>query len=105
MVEGLDMGPRRDLGHDAAIGSVLGDLAQDLVRQDRAASVIGEPDDRGGGFVAGGFEAEHAHAVCKSGIVAARRLERLRSVVARGTLWGPDSRSNALFRTCLRRLS
>ena len=38
VVEPLDVGARRDFGHDPAIGRVLLDLAVDLVRQDLAAA-------------------------------------------------------------------
>ncbi len=60
-VDHLHMGARRDLRHDAAIGGVLGDLAQDLVGQDLAAPVEAGRHDGGGGFVAGRFDAEDAH--------------------------------------------
>jgi hypothetical protein len=55
------MGPGGDLRHDAAIGRVLGDLTQNLVRKDRGVPVVVESDDRGRRFVAGGFYAENAH--------------------------------------------
>jgi hypothetical protein len=60
-VDHLHMGAGRDLGHHAAIGRVLRDLAQDLVREDFPAPVDAEFDDRGRGLVAGGFDAEDAH--------------------------------------------
>ena len=70
-VDDLHMRARRDLRHDAAIGGVLGDLAQHLVRQDLAASVIAGRHDGGGGLVAGRLDAEDAH-----GIVRASRWRR-----------------------------
>ena len=60
-VDHLHMGARRDLRHHAAIGGMLGDLAQDLVGQDLAASVEADADHGGRGLVAGGLDAENAH--------------------------------------------
>ncbi len=60
-VEHFHMGPGRDLRHHAAIGRVLGDLAQHLVRQDDAAAVLARRHDGGGGLVAGGLDTQHVH--------------------------------------------
>ena len=60
-VDHLHMRPRGDLGNDAAIGGVLGDLAEHLVGEDLAAPVSAERDDGGRRLVAGGLEAEDAH--------------------------------------------
>ena len=53
MVERIDMGARGDFRHDAAIGRMFGDLAQDGVGQNVAAPGRIGLDDSGGGFVAG----------------------------------------------------
>jgi hydroxymethylbilane synthase len=60
-VDDLDVGTRGDLRHHAAVGRMLGDLAQDLVREDVAATVAAEGHHGGGGFVAGRLDAEDAH--------------------------------------------
>ena len=57
------MGPGGDLRHDAAVSGVAGDLAHHLIGENFAA-VEAEPflDDGDRRFVAGGFNAENAHA-------------------------------------------
>jgi hypothetical protein len=40
---------------------VLGDLAENLVRLDLAASIAAQRDDGGGRFIASGLEAKDAH--------------------------------------------
>jgi hypothetical protein len=51
------MGARRDLRHHAAIAGVFGDLAQNLVGQNLAASVEADADHGSRGLVAGGLDA------------------------------------------------
>ena len=50
------MRPRRDLGHDAAIGRVLGDLGMDQIGPDRRQRRVA--DDRDRGFIAARLDAE-----------------------------------------------
>ncbi len=57
----VNVGAGGDFRHHAPIGGVRRDLAQDLVGQDGAAALLIERHDGGGGFVAGGFEAEDTH--------------------------------------------
>jgi hypothetical protein len=65
-VEHLDMGAGGDLGHDAAIGRVLGDLAHRPVGENLARAVRCRMlDDGGGGFVAGGLDSQNAHRLSK----------------------------------------
>ena len=65
--EHLDVGAAGDLGHDAAVAGVLVDLAGD----DRRPHPGGALDDRGGGLVARGLDAEDA--VAHAPIVPRRR--------------------------------
>ena len=58
-VEHLHMGAGGDLGHNAAIGRVLGDLAQHLVGADLPDAIRVDRDHGGGGLVAGGLDTEH----------------------------------------------
>ena len=60
-VDDLHMRACRDLRDDTAIGGVFGDLAQHLVRQNLAASVIARRHDGGRGLVAGRLNAKDAH--------------------------------------------
>ncbi len=53
------MGAGGDFRHHAAEGRVLADLAEDDIGQNLRPAVVGAFDHRGGGFVAGGFDAEH----------------------------------------------
>ncbi len=50
------MRPRRDLGHDAAIRGVLGDLGMDQICPDRRKRRVADDSDRG--FVAACLDAE-----------------------------------------------
>ena len=58
-VQRLDMGARRDLGHDAAKRRMLLDLAEHDVRQNLRAAALVERDDGRGGLVAARLDAEH----------------------------------------------
>ena len=58
----IDMGAGGNFRDNAAIGLMLGDLAQNLVGQNMTVPVMITLDDRGGGFIAGGFNTENAHA-------------------------------------------
>ena len=58
----IDMGAGGYFRANAAIGLMLGDLAQNLIGQNMTVPVIITLDDRGGGFIAGGFNTENAHA-------------------------------------------
>ena len=64
-VEVVEMRAGGDFRHDAAIGTVLVELRQHDVRQNRAIVAY----DRGGGFVAAGFDAENNH---RAGIACGR---------------------------------
>jgi hypothetical protein len=69
-----EMGPRGDLRHDAAEGRVIGDLARHAFGQDHAVGI----EDRAGGLVAGGLDAQHRPGRslrrCRSGLLAVARL-------------------------------
>ncbi len=54
------MGARRDLGNDAAIGTMLFQLAQHHVAENPAAALFVTQHDRSGGFVAACLNAEDA---------------------------------------------
>ena len=56
-VQRVQMAARRDLGHDAAIGAVLVELAQHQVGMHRAVVA----DHRGRGLVAGGLDSQNKH--------------------------------------------
>ena len=58
-VDHLDMAAGRDLGHDAAIGRVIVNLAVHHRGQDRRLALRRQAHHRGGGLVAAGLEAEH----------------------------------------------
>jgi hypothetical protein len=60
-VDDFDMGARRDLRHDAAIGRMRGDLAHHFVGQDFAGAVRAQAHHRRRRLVAGGFDSEYAH--------------------------------------------
>ena len=60
-VEHFDMGAGGNLGNDAAIGLMFGNLAQRLVREDFAAALGFESDDGRRRLVAGGFDPEKTH--------------------------------------------
>ena len=55
LVQMVEMRAGGDFRHDAAIGLVQADLAQDQVRPDAPVGI----DDRGGGFVAACLDSEH----------------------------------------------
>ena len=55
--DGLEVGARGELGHDASVGRVDGDLARDDVHQHPALLI----HHRRGGLVAATLDAEHAH--------------------------------------------
>jgi len=59
-VERIDMGARRDFRHDAAIGAVLVELAQDHVGLDPAGAGIEAGNDGRGRLVTAGLDAENA---------------------------------------------
>jgi hypothetical protein len=63
----LDMGARGDFRHDTAIGCVLSNLAQHLVRENPRAAIRAQLDDGRRRLVAGGFEAKNAHIGVESG--------------------------------------
>jgi hypothetical protein len=80
-VQHLHMGAGGDLGHDPAIGGVLGDLAQHLVRADRGHPLGIDRDHRRRGLVAGRLDAEHGlHVVGSPGRPGASltRIARIR---------------------------
>ena len=58
-VEMGDMGAGGEFRHDAAIGRMVRDLRQHDIRQNPARPVSIAPHHGGGGFVAGGFDAEN----------------------------------------------
>ncbi len=60
-VDDFDMGARRDLRHDAAIGRMGGDLAHHFVGEDFAGAVGPQPHHRRRRFVAGGLDSQYAH--------------------------------------------
>ncbi len=63
MVEIIDMGARRDLRDDAAVGGMFGDLAHHLVGEDFARSVHALADQSGGRFVAGRLDTQNQHEI------------------------------------------
>ena len=60
-VDDLDMGARRNLGHDAAERRMRGDLAHHLVGQNFACAVGPQPHHRRRSLVAGRLNAKNAH--------------------------------------------
>ncbi len=60
-VDDLDMGARRNLGHNAPERRVRGDLAHHFVGKDFAGAIGSQPHDRRRRFVAGCLNAENAH--------------------------------------------
>ena len=61
VVEDLDVGTRRNLGHDPAISGVLGDLREHDIRQDPAVAIVLAFDDGRRSLVASRLDAEHEH--------------------------------------------
>src|SRR5690606_20116489 len=59
MVEPFDMGPRRQLRHHPAKGSMLVELGAHYVGTYRAAARLIPHDHRRGGFVAAGLDAQN----------------------------------------------
>jgi hypothetical protein len=55
------MGARGDLRNHAAVRCVILDLRVDDVGQNPAGAVLAPFDDGGGGFIAGGLDAQHQH--------------------------------------------
>ncbi len=55
------MRARRNFGHDAAVGRVGGDLADNLVGEYYARPVGSHLDDGGGGLITGRFNSQNAH--------------------------------------------
>ncbi len=60
-IQRLDVGAGGDFRHHAAECRMFGDLRKHHVGQDAALPVVGPFDQGGGGFVAGGFDAEDDH--------------------------------------------
>ncbi len=56
------MGARRNLGHNAAERRMRGDLTHHLVGEDFARAIGPQPHHRRRRLVAGGFNAQNAHA-------------------------------------------
>ena len=82
--QGLDVGPAGDLRDDAAVGSVeLGLGADDLGEEVRGHGIRGRVsraggDDRGGGLVAGGLDAQDDHG--REAVSAARSVSFCSSI-------------------------
>lgn len=73
----LNVSARGDFRHDAAIGPVLFELAEDNVRQDLPLAVGGQAHDRRRGFIAAAFDSQDRYRIHKSSsltLPAARHL-------------------------------
>ena len=68
MVEVLDVGPRRNFRHHAAIGRVVRNLRKDDIADDFPASIGIPPNDGGGRFITGRFNTEDMGGGCGHGV-------------------------------------